>query len=156
VSEARDACGVVGIYAPGEDVARHAFYALSALQHRGQESAGIAIADGRSMVVYKELGLVSQVFDETVLNSLRGDLAIGHVRYSTTGSSSITEISSTPPAFGKSSPMRAVTQLRDWVARDRRQTPISSPLTSRAQTAAISIARSLMYFLAFRVRTRSR
>jgi amidophosphoribosyltransferase len=88
VSEARDACGVVGIYAPGEDVARHAFYALSALQHRGQESAGIAIADGRSMVVYKELGLVSQVFDETVLNSLRGDLAIGHVRYSTTGSSS--------------------------------------------------------------------
>jgi amidophosphoribosyltransferase len=86
--EARDACGVVGIFAPGEDVARLTYYALSALQHRGQESAGIAIADGRSMVVYKELGLVSQVFDETVLSSLRGHMAVGHTRYSTTGSSS--------------------------------------------------------------------
>ena len=86
--EARDACGVVGIYAPGEDVARLTYYALYALQHRGQESAGIAIGDGRSLVVYKELGLVAQVFDEIVLKSLRGHLAIGHVRYSTTGSSS--------------------------------------------------------------------
>jgi amidophosphoribosyltransferase len=86
--EARDACGVVGIFAPGEDVARLTYYALYALQHRGQESAGIAISDGRNMVVYKELGLVAQVFDETVLKSLRGHLAIGHVRYSTTGSSS--------------------------------------------------------------------
>src|ERR687895_1343637 len=86
--EARDACGVVGIYAPGEDVARLSYYALYALQHRGQESAGIAISDGRSMVVYKELGLVSQVFDETVLSSLHGHVAIGHVRYSTTGSTS--------------------------------------------------------------------
>lgn len=84
--DARDACGVVGIYAPGEDVARLTYYALYALQHRGQESAGIAISDGRSMVVYKELGLVSQVFDESVLTSLRGHLAVGHVRYSTTGS----------------------------------------------------------------------
>src|ERR671919_1817708 len=86
--EARDACGVVDILAPGEDVARLTYYALSALQHRGQESAGIAISDGRSMVVYKELGLVSQVFDETVLSSLRGHVAVGHTRYSTTGSSS--------------------------------------------------------------------
>ena len=86
--EARDACGVVGIYAPGEDVARLTYYALYALQHRGQESAGIAIGDGRSLVVYKELGLVAQVFDEIVLKSLQGHLAIGHVRYSTTGSSS--------------------------------------------------------------------
>ena len=78
--EARDACGVVGIYAPGEDVARLTYYALYALQHRGQESAGIAIADGQTIVVYKELGLVSQVFDETVLNSLRGHLSIGHCR----------------------------------------------------------------------------
>lgn len=84
-SEVRDACGVVGIYAPGEDVARLTYYALYALQHRGQESAGIAISDGRTIVVYKELGLVSQVFDETVLQSLQGHLAIGHVRYSTTG-----------------------------------------------------------------------
>lgn len=86
--EARDACGVVGIYAPGEDVARLAYYGLYALQHRGQESAGIAVSDGASIVVYKELGLVAQAFDETVLTSLRGSLAIGHVRYSTTGASS--------------------------------------------------------------------
>jgi amidophosphoribosyltransferase len=86
--EARDACGVVGIYARGEDVTRLTYYALYALQHRGQESAGIAISDGRSMVVYKELGLVAQVFDETVLESLRGHMSIGHVRYSTTGASS--------------------------------------------------------------------
>lgn len=86
--EARDACGVVGIFAPGEDVARSTYYALYALQHRGQESAGIAISDGQCMVVYKELGLVAQVFDETVLRSLRGHVAIGHVRYSTSGSTS--------------------------------------------------------------------
>ncbi|MDQ4095294.1 MAG: amidophosphoribosyltransferase [Actinomycetota bacterium] len=86
--EARDKCGVVGIYAPGEDVARLTYYALYALQHRGQESAGIAISEGRTIVVYKELGLVSQVFDETVLSSLRGHLSIGHCRYSTTGSTS--------------------------------------------------------------------
>src|SRR5918994_7968019 len=86
--EARDACGVVGIYAPGEDVARLTYYALYALQHRGQESAGIASSDGQTMVVYKDLGLAAQVFDETVLNSLKGHLAIGHTRYSTTGSTS--------------------------------------------------------------------
>ena len=84
--EARDACGVVAIYAPDEDVARLSYYALYALQHRGQESAGIAISDGHTVVVYKDLGLVAQAFDETVLSSLSGHLAIGHVRYSTTGS----------------------------------------------------------------------
>jgi len=87
-SEARDKCGVVGIYAPGEDVARLTYYALYALQHRGQEAAGIAISDGRTIVVYKELGLVAQVFDELVLKSLQGGHAIGHTRYSTTGSDS--------------------------------------------------------------------
>jgi len=86
--EARDACGVVGIYAPGEDVARLSYYGLYALQHRGQESAGIAISDGETILVYKELGLVAQAFDETVLQSLRGFVSIGHTRYSTTGSSS--------------------------------------------------------------------
>ena len=86
--EARDACGVVGVWAPQEDVARLVFYALYALQHRGQESAGMAVSDGGSVVVYKELGLVSQVFDETVLKSMHGHLAVGHVRYSTTGSTS--------------------------------------------------------------------
>ena len=86
MAEIKDACGVVGIYAPGEDVARLTYYALYALQHRGQEAAGMAVSDGETMMVYKELGLVSQVFDETVLSSLRGHLAIGHTRYSTTGS----------------------------------------------------------------------
>ncbi|MGH2757438.1 MAG: amidophosphoribosyltransferase [Actinomycetota bacterium] len=86
MAEIRDACGVVGIYAPGEDVARLTYYALYALQHRGQEAAGMAVSDGTTMMVYKELGLVSQVFDERVLSSLRGHLAIGHTRYSTTGS----------------------------------------------------------------------
>jgi amidophosphoribosyltransferase len=86
--EAKDACGVVGIYAPNEDVARLTYYGLYALQHRGQESAGIAISDGQTILVYKELGLVAQAFDETVLQSLRGFVSIGHTRYSTTGSSS--------------------------------------------------------------------
>jgi amidophosphoribosyltransferase len=82
----REECGVFGVWAPGEDVAKLTYYGLYALQHRGQEAAGIAVSDGRRTVVFKDLGLVSQVFDEQVLSSLRGHLAIGHVRYSTTGS----------------------------------------------------------------------
>src|SRR5918992_2087314 len=88
MKDMRDKCGVVGIFAPGEDVARLTYYALYALQHRGQEAAGIAISDGQTVMVYKELGLVAQVFDELVLKSLRGGHAIGHNRYSTTGSCS--------------------------------------------------------------------
>jgi amidophosphoribosyltransferase len=84
--EVRDSCGVVGIYAPEDDAARLAYYALYALQHRGQESAGIAVSDGNNLLVYKEMGLVAQVFDESVLGTLRGHVSIGHVRYSTTGS----------------------------------------------------------------------
>jgi len=86
----RDECGVFGIYAPGShhDVARLSYFALYALQHRGQESAGIAAAPLRGgLMVLREQGLVSQVFNEHMLRSLVGDLAIGHVRYSTTGSS---------------------------------------------------------------------
>ena len=82
----REECGVFGVWAPGEDVAKLTYYGLYALQHRGQEAAGIAVSDGTRTVVFKDLGLVSQVFDEQVLSSLRGHLAIGHVRYSTTGS----------------------------------------------------------------------
>jgi len=78
---------VFGVWAPGERVANLVFYGLYALQHRGQESAGMAVADGRGMLVYKDMGLVSQVFDETTLQTLQGHLAIGHTRYSTTGSS---------------------------------------------------------------------
>jgi amidophosphoribosyltransferase len=83
----KDACGVFGAWAPGEDVAKLAYYGLYALQHRGQEAAGIAASDGSNVVVYKNMGLVSQVFDEVTLNSLTGHLAVGHCRYSTTGSS---------------------------------------------------------------------
>ena len=82
----REECGVFGVWAPGEDVAKLTYYGLYALQHRGQEAAGIAVSDGRRTVVFKDLGLVSQVFDEQSLSSLRGHLAVGHVRYSTTGS----------------------------------------------------------------------
>ena len=79
-------CGVVGIHAPGQDAAGLAALALFALQHRGQESAGVGVSDGRGVMVYKDLGLVDQVLDERRLQSLRGDLAIAHCRYSTTGS----------------------------------------------------------------------
>jgi amidophosphoribosyltransferase len=82
----REACGLVGAWAPGEDVSRLLFFGLYALQHRGQESAGIAVSDGHDILVYRELGLVSQVFDERTLSTLHGDLGIGHTRYSTTGS----------------------------------------------------------------------
>ncbi len=83
----QDECGVFGVWAPGEDVAKLTYYGLYALQHRGQESAGIATSDGTRVLVYKDMGLVSQVFDERSLASLRGHLAIGHCRYSTTGGS---------------------------------------------------------------------
>ncbi len=83
----QDACGIFGVWAPGEEVAKLTFYGLYALQHRGQESAGIATSDGERILIYKDMGLVSQVFTESDLVSLKGDLAIGHCRYSTTGSS---------------------------------------------------------------------
>jgi len=82
----QDACGVFGVWATGEEVAKLAYFALYALQHRGQEAAGIAVSDGASVLVYKDLGLVSQVFDEATLNTLQGHIAVGHTRYSTTGS----------------------------------------------------------------------
>jgi amidophosphoribosyltransferase len=83
----RDECGVFGIYAPGHEVSRLSYFALYALQHRGQESAGIAAADrGGHIITRRELGLVNQVFTENDLSTLAGELAIGHVRYSTTGS----------------------------------------------------------------------
>lgn len=82
-------CGVFGIYAPGVDVARRTYFGIFALQHRGQESAGIAVSDGKNIHIHKEMGLVSQVFDNDSIDKLEGDLAIGHTRYSTTGSSSL-------------------------------------------------------------------
>lgn len=84
----QDACGVFGVWAPGDEVAKLTYFGLYALQHRGQESAGIAVSDGHHIVVMKDMGLVAQVFTEASLESLRGFVAIGHTRYSTTGSSS--------------------------------------------------------------------
>lgn len=78
-------CGVFGVYAPNDDVARLTCFGLQALQHRGQESAGIAVGDGETVLAFKDLGLVTQVFDEASLSALKGHVAIGHVRYSTSG-----------------------------------------------------------------------
>lgn len=93
----REECGVFGVYAPGEDVAQLTYFGLYALQHRGQESAGIAVGDGEDVLVYSKLGLVNQVFDGRVLDGLTGHIAIGHVRYSTMGSSGLVE--NAQPAF---------------------------------------------------------
>jgi amidophosphoribosyltransferase len=82
----KDECGLFGVWAPGDDVARLTYFGLFAQQHRGQESAGIAVSDRNNILVYKDLGLVSQVFNEATLTTLHGDLAVGHTRYSTTGS----------------------------------------------------------------------
>src|SRR6202167_1112597 len=83
----KEACGVFGIYAPGRQVANLTFDGLFALQHRGQESAGMAVSDGETVMVVKDMGLVATVFDERTLSGLQGHLAIGHTRYSTHGAS---------------------------------------------------------------------
>jgi amidophosphoribosyltransferase len=85
----KEECGVFGIFAPGEEVARVTFFGLFALQHRGQESAGIAVSDGKNISIHKAMGLVTQVFDEDTIQRLVGISAIGHTRYSTTGSSTL-------------------------------------------------------------------
>ena len=96
-----ESCGVFGVYGPGLDVARLTYFGLFALQHRGQESAGIAVSDGEGLTVYKDLGLVAQVFDENCLAGLSGDLSIGHNRYSTTGSSTWENAQPTYRALGE-------------------------------------------------------
>ena len=84
----RDECGVFGIVAPGREVSRLTYFALYALQHRGQESAGIATSQGGHIMAMRDQGLVNQVFDEQKLRALQGDMALGHVRYCTTGANS--------------------------------------------------------------------
>ena len=101
-----ESCGVFGVYAPNEDVARLTFFALFALQHRGQESSGIATADGKKLNVYAKMGLASQVFNEESLSHLVGNIAIGHNRYSTRGSSQ--ECNVQPIVVGKGSHAIAV------------------------------------------------
>jgi len=93
----RDECGIFGIYGPGLDVASLTYYGLYALQHRGQESAGIAVSDGQTIQLQKNMGLVAEVFNEDSLAKLRGHIAIGHVRYSTSGASSL--INAQPLSF---------------------------------------------------------
>ncbi len=83
----KEACGLFGVWAPDEEVAKLIFFGLYSLQHRGQESAGMAVSDGGGILVYKDMGLVAQVFSEATLATLQGGLGIGHTRYSTTGSS---------------------------------------------------------------------
>src|SRR4051794_35799670 len=83
----KEACGCFGVYAPGQPVAQLTYLGLFALQHRGQEAAGMAVSDGIEIMVVKDQGLVASVFDDRTLASLEGHLAIGHTRYSTTGSS---------------------------------------------------------------------
>jgi len=83
----REACGIFGVYAPRQDVARLTYFGLFALQHRGQESAGIAVSTAGELACYRGMGLVNQVFSEKILAILKGWAASGHVRYSTTGSS---------------------------------------------------------------------
>ncbi|NJM46705.1 MAG: amidophosphoribosyltransferase [Alkalinema sp. RU_4_3] len=84
-----EACGVFGVYAPGEDVAKMTYFGLFALQHRGQEAAGIATFSHQGATLYKDMGLVTRVFNEEILQGLKGDWAVGHTRYSTTGSSRV-------------------------------------------------------------------
>jgi amidophosphoribosyltransferase len=83
----KEECGIVGVYTPGLEAARFAFFGLFALQHRGQEAAGIAVSDGSQVRMHKDVGLVSQVFNEEILLTLPGESAVGHTRYSTTGAS---------------------------------------------------------------------
>jgi len=138
----REECGVFGVWAPGEDVANLSYYGLYALQHRGQEAAGIAVSDGHRMVVFKDLGLVSQVFDEQVLSSLKGHLAVGHCRYSTTGSPNWenaqptfrTTAAGSGIALGHNGNLVNTTELRDEVAALRSGEPAAHRARLQAST----------------------
>lgn len=121
----REACGVFGIYAPGEDVARITYFGLYALQHRGQESAGIVTGDGEQTHAHRQMGLVAQAFTEDDLARLPGHLAIGHTRYSTTGSSRIENAQPFlmqsdlgPFALGHNGNLTNTLTLRDRVLRE--------------------------------------
>ncbi|MBW0118011.1 amidophosphoribosyltransferase [Pseudonocardia abyssalis] len=143
----REECGVFGAWAPGEDVAKLAYYGLYALQHRGQEAAGIAVSDGRRMVVFKDLGLVSQVFDEQILSSLKGHIAIGHCRYSTTGSTTWenaqptfrTTATGSGIALGHNGNLVNTAELRDEVA-GLVEAPVSNRSRMQASTDSDLIA----------------
>jgi amidophosphoribosyltransferase len=144
VPEVREECGVFGVWAPGEEVSKLTYFGLFALQHRGQEAAGIAVSDGSGVVVYKDLGLVTQVFDEPTLASLRGHLAIGHTRYSTTGGSTWENaqptLRATPAgttiALAHNGNLVNTAELAERVGAARQ--PASAPAAGRAGRAATS------------------
>jgi amidophosphoribosyltransferase len=145
----RDACGVFGVFAHSEEVAKLAYYGLYALQHRGQEAAGIAVADGRSIVVYKELGLVAQVFDEVTLGSLRGHVAIGHCRYSTTGGCTWENAQPTyrtrgngGVALGHNGNLTNTAELAELVARDHQTEARSMAATTDSDLITAMLASS--------------
>ena len=129
-------CAVFGVFAPGEDVARMTCFGLQALQHRGQESAGIAVGDGATVMVSKDLGLVTQVFDEASLAALEGFVAVGHARYSTSGgaasakarksSSARTARSRSRPGVGSSATMTRGSSMSAQHKRTRRAMPPDS------------------------------
>ncbi len=144
----RDACGVFGVWAPGEDVSKLTYYGLFALQHRGQESAGMAVSDGEHIMVVKDMGLVSQVFDEPSLASLHGHLAVGHCRYSTTGASTW---ENAQPTFRSFADGRALAlahngnltntdDLERWLASENsgHEVPHKAGMDSTSDTALIS------------------
>ena len=130
-ARARLMCGVVGVVLPdrGHEAAGVAATALFALQHRGQESAGIGVSDGRNLMIYKDLGMVSQVLDERRIPSLTGDLAVAHCRYSTTGLDGLGERPADAPA-------RAASGARDRAQREPRQHPRAARASSTAGAAA--------------------
>ncbi len=144
----QDACGVFGVWAPGEEVAKLTYFGLYALQHRGQEAAGIAVSDGSHIVVYKDMGLVSQVFTEASLESLHGHVAIGHTRYSTTGASVWANAQPTfrPTATGNlavghNGNLTNITDLADRVAElaaTSGELPINAGLHATTDTEVIS------------------
>lgn len=118
-----ECCGIFGVYSPNVDVARLTFFALFALQHRGQESAGIATADGRKIQISADMGLVSQVFDEDSLSQLTGHIAIGHTRYSTRGSSR--RINVQPIIVGKGSTSLAIAHNGNIINAEHLHTELS-------------------------------
>ena len=140
----QDACGVFGVWAPNEEVAKLAYFGIYALQHRGQESAGIAVSKGSQIMVSVDMGLVSQVFNEAALNSLSGaHLAIGHCRYSTTGGSvwqnaqpTFRSTASGGIALGHNGNLTNTLELRDWLAErdDATESLVPGSLLNEATT----------------------
>lgn len=146
----RDACGVFGVWAPGEEVAKLTYFGLYALQHRGQESAGMAVSNGERIMVFKDMGLVSQVFDEPTLNSLNGHLAVGHCRYSTTGSSTWDNAQPTfrgAPDFGlalaHNGNLTNTDELQAWLEQSA-DAPVVPPKNRMDSTSDTALVTALM------------